>query len=221
MREDTQDREEGKFAETLVLETDSLEGAVEEAAREWDILPSDVETRILEEGKKFLGLFSRKTRVELHPAGDLDVLRARRVLSEILGLMDMSVEIEVREDATLNLTGEDSGIVIGKYGETLKSLETLLNLALRDRTAGRMIRLDSDGYRERREASLERVALASAKEAVRRHRPITLEPMSSWERRVVHVALKDYSEVETRSVGDEPQRRVVVWPRRSARNAGN
>lgn len=220
MREGTEDRQEEKFAESLVLETDSVEGAVEQAAREWDILPFDVKARVLEEGKKFLGLFYRKTRVELQPAGDLDVLRARRVLSEILGLMDMSVEIEVGEDATLNLTGEDSGIVIGKYGETLKSLETLLNLALRDRSLGRMIRLDSDGYRERREISLERVALASAKEAVRRRRPVTLEPMSSWERRVVHVALKDHKEVETRSVGDDPQRRVVVWPKHSARSTG-
>lgn len=204
---------EMNVTESLTVETDSVEDAVEEAARQWGILPADVKVSILEEGKRFLGLFSRKTRVGLAPADDLDVLKGKRLLSEILEKMDMDVEVEVHEDGVLNLTGTDAGIIIGKYGETLKSLEYLLNLVSRDSAPSRLIRLDSDGYRERREISLQRVALSSAKEAVRRHRPITMEPMTSWERRVVHIALKEHPEVETRSIGDEPQRRVVVWPR--------
>jgi len=199
--------------EPMVVETDSIEDAVEEAARQWEILPADVKVRVLEEGKRFLGLFSRKTRVELVPAGDSDILKAKRLLSEILERMDMDVVIEVQEDGVLNLTGADAGIIIGKYGETLKSLEFLMNLISRDSAPASSIRLDSDGYRERRELSLQRVAHSSAREAVRRRRPVTMEPMTSWERRIIHIALKEHPEVETRSTGEEPQRRVVVWPK--------
>ncbi|NLI96868.1 MAG: KH domain-containing protein [Synergistaceae bacterium] len=203
--------------EPLVVETDSIENAVLDAAREWNILPEDVQVRTLEEGKRFLGLFARKTRVELLPSGDVDLLRAKCILSGILKQMGMDVGIQLGEEDVLNVTGTDAGIVIGKYGETLKALEYILNLVTRDGGQARSIRLDSDGYRERREENLKRVALSSAREAVRRRRPVTLEPMTSWERRVVHIALKDHLEVDTRSVGDEPQRRVVIWPRSGSR----
>ncbi len=87
----------------------------------------------------------------------------------------------------------------------MKSLEYLLNLISRDSSPSRLIRLDSDGYRERRELSLQRMALSAAKEALRRHRPVTMEPMTSWERRLIHIALKEHPEVETRSVGTIPK----------------
>lgn len=203
--------------EPLVIETDSIENAVLEAAQNWKILPEDVQVRILEEGKRFLGFFARKTRVELFPSGDLELLKAKRILSGILEQMGMDVEIHLGEEELLNITGTDAGIVIGRYGETLKALEYLVNLISREGGPSRPIRLDSDGYRERREENLKRMALASAREAIRRRRPVTMEPMTSWERRVVHLALKDTLEVDTRSVGDEPQRRVVIWPRPGSR----
>ena len=74
------------------------------------------------------------------------------------------------------------------------------------------IRLDSDGYRVRREQSLQRLAQSAARKAVRRGKPTYLEPMTSWERRIIHIALKDDASVETRSVGEAPARKVVVWP---------
>ena len=218
------EREEEMDAhESLIVETDSLENAIEDAARTWNIRPEDVDVQVLEEGKRFLGLFSRKTRVQLTPAGDLDLLRHKSILFDILNLMEMDVGIEVGEEGILNLTGIDAGIIIGKYGETLKALEYLLNLVSREIGPSRPIRLDSDGYRERREQNLKRVALSTAREAVRRHRLVTMEPMTSWERRVVHIALKEHPEVETRSIGDEPQRRVVIWPRETghARKSGH
>lgn len=199
--------------EPLVIEAESAEAAIEVAAGQWEILPGDVRVRVLDEGKRFLGLFSRKARFELTPADALDLLKGKRVLSETLRMMDMEIEVEIREEGILNLTGPDAGIIIGKYGETLKSLEYLLNLISRESTESRALRLDSDGYRERRELSLQRVALSAAREASRRRRAVTLEPMTSWERRIVHLSLKENPEVETRSVGDEPQRRVVIWPR--------
>ncbi|MFA0889301.1 MAG: RNA-binding cell elongation regulator Jag/EloR [Synergistales bacterium] len=210
--------EEMSVPESLIVETDSLENAIGEAARMWNVRPEDVDVQVLEEGKRFLGLFSRKTRVQLTPAGNLDLLRSKCILSDILDRMEMNVGIEVGEEGVLNLTGLDAGIIIGKYGETLKALEYLLNLVSRENGPSRPIRLDSDGYRERREQNLQRVAVSSAREAIRRHRPVTMEPMTSWERRIVHIALKAHPEVETRSVGDEPQRRVVIWPRVTGRS---
>jgi spoIIIJ-associated protein len=77
------------------------------------------------------------------------------------------------------------------------------------------LRLDSDGYRARREASLQRLALSAARKALKRERPTYLEPMSSWERRIIHMTLKERTDIETRSIGDEPSRKVVVWPSRT------
>jgi spoIIIJ-associated protein len=211
--------EEMNAPEPLIIETDSIENAVEEAARQWNILTEDVKVSVLDEGKRFLGLFSRKIRVELLPAEDLDLLRSKRFLAEILMGMEMDVAVGVQEGGVLNLSGADAGIIIGKYGETLKALEYIMNLVTRENAPSRQVRLDSDGYRERRELSLQRVALSSAREALRRRRPVTMEPMSSWERRIVHIALKDNLEVETRSVGEEPQRRVVVWPKSGTRSS--
>mgnify|MGYP000951926219 FL=1 len=109
----------------------------------------------------------------------------------------------------MNLSGDDAGIIIGKYGETLKAMEYLLNLMMRDETRETRIKLDSDGYRARREASLKRLALAAARKVEKRGKPAYLEPMSSWERRIIHLALKDTDSVMTRSVGEEPSRKVV------------
>ncbi len=97
-------------------------------------------------------------------------------------------------------------------------MEFLLNLMARGVREGSRIYLDSDGYRERRELSLQRLALTAASRTVKRGRPTYLEPMTSWERRVIHMALKDDSSVETKSVGETPSRKVVVWPvKRSGR----
>ena len=132
--------------------------------------------------------------------------------------MGLSVTVQSGDDDFLNLSGDDAGIVIGKYGETLKAMEYLINLMLREESREGRVKLDSDGYRQRREASLQRLALAAARKVEKRGRPAYLEPMSSWERRIIHLTLKDYNNVTTRSVGEEPSRKVVVCPVASSRN---
>ena len=116
----------------------------------------------------------------------------------------------------INLSGQDASILVGRYGDGLKAVEYLLNLALRTPGEEPRVRLDSGGYRERRKQSLERLAEASARKVVQRGMPLRLDPMVSWERWVIHTTLKDRTDVETQSVGESPDRKVVVVPKLGA-----
>lgn len=198
--------------ETLVFDVPSVEEARKNAAAQWGLDPADVVVKVIEEEKSFFGLLGRKLRVEVRPLESLSLLRGKNTASRLLVLMDLNITPEITDDHRINLTGPDAGIIIGKYGETLKSMEFLLNLMTRNVDEGERISLDSDGYRERRELSLQRLAFAAARKSVRKGKPTYLEPMTSWERRVIHMTLKDNGDVETKSVGESPARKVVVWP---------
>lgn len=205
--------------EILVLDVPSVEEAQKTAAAKWGLDPADVAVKVIEEEKSFFGLLGRKLRVEARPVAPVSALRGKAVAARLLEMMDLHITPELSEDFKINLTGQDAGIIIGKYGETLKSMEFLLNLMTRGVDEGERIYLDSDGYRERRELSLQRLALAAARKSVKRGKPTYLEPMTSWERRVIHLTLKDDSSVETKSVGEAPSRKVVVWPVSPVRSA--
>jgi len=198
--------------EILVLEVASVEEARSLAAARWSLNPEDVLVKVIEEEKSFFGFLGRKLTVHVKPVAPLGLLKGKKVLNEMLGYMDLDVETLDQDSNTLNLSGQDAGIIIGKYGETIKSLEYLLNLIFRGMDISTKIRLDSDGYRDRRVASLQRLALSAARKALKRDKPTYLEPMTSWERRVIHMTLKERSDVETRSVGEEPTRKVIVCP---------
>ena len=198
--------------EILVLDVPAVEEARKTASAKWGLDPKDVAVKVIEEEKSFFGLLGRKLRVEVRPVAPLVLLRGRDLLKKLLVLMDLSVTPEITEEGRLNLSGQDAGIIIGKYGETLKSMEFIVNLMARNVDEGEKIYLDSDGYRQRRELSLQRVALTAARKAVQKGKPTYLEPMTSWERRIIHMTLKENEEVETRSVGETPSRKVVIWP---------
>jgi spoIIIJ-associated protein len=146
--------------------------------------------------------------------------RIRAVLSRVavgFGLR-ASVEIEETEDeirATVN--GEDLGLLIGKHGSTIDALQHLaVRIGFRGLEDRKSVVVDAAGYRERREAALHRAADQAVNDATAFGRAVELEPMSSSERRVVHEYLRDRSDVQTHSEGDEPERRLVVTPVRSA-----
>lgn len=203
--------------EKIVIEAGSLEEAKAQAAEEWGLNPEEVSISLVEEEKRLFGLLGKKVKVEARPLFPPLLLRAKRLAGELLVLMGLDVTAEIEEDR-VDLSGPDAGIVIGRYGESLKSMEYLLNLILRDVNEGERLHLDSEGYRQRRIDNLEKLALNAANDAMRRHRPVRLEPMTSWERRIVHLALKDRTDVETRSAGEDPYRKVVVWPRGEGRS---
>jgi spoIIIJ-associated protein len=129
------------------------------------------------------------------------------------------IRIEEDDDAiTATLSGADTGALIGRHGQTLDALQYLAN-AVSHRQAGearRPVTVDAAGYRARRTAAVEATARRAAERASATGRPVSLDPMTAVERKIVHESLKDDPEVETTSEGTEPNRYVVVVPRRSA-----
>lgn len=201
--------------ETFVVEVNTLEEARHIGSLKWSVDPEELEVQVLEEGKRLFGILGKKMRVSVSRLPETGEQDSFPFLRDLLSRMELSVEPVWDEEGNINLTGEDAGIVIGRYGETLKAIEFVTNVVLREKHPDRRVRLDSDGYRMRRQESVEKVALAAAREAQRKGRSVRLEPMSSWERRIVHITLKERGDVETSSIGSEPMRRVVVTPCRN------
>ncbi len=140
--------------------------------------------------------------------------RSLEFLDSVLNLMDFDCHAELKESSSIEITGDDaSDYVVGHYGDALKSLEYIVNLALRDPKKEPRLKLDSCGYRERRVKNLERLAEATARQAVRFGRPVKLDPMASWERWVIHTTLKNRDDVTTESIGEPPLRKVVIMPK--------
>ncbi|MBQ6606393.1 MAG: KH domain-containing protein [Firmicutes bacterium] len=152
---------------------------------------------------------------------------ARAFLDPIFAKLGVAPEItpEVKEGILwLTVRGDDLGILIGRRGETLNSLQYLVNLAVNKRRHehARLV-LDVEGYREGREETLTALARKMAEKAVRSGRRVELEPMNPHERRVVHIALQEDKRVDTVSHGEEPYRRVVINPknRKNRKGRGN
>ena len=143
--------------------------------------------------------------------------RVRAIVDRVLDEIDLDAEVEVTEtddEILAAIDGPDElGILIGRRGQTLDALQLICyraaSLGVADR---KRVTLDAAGYRERRRALLEEEAELAAGRASRNGEAVRLEPMSASERRMVHEVLKDRSDVETFSEGDEPERRIVVAP---------
>ena len=131
---------------------------------------------------------------------------------ELMKKMDLNVSPQIAGNF-ISLDGEDAAIVVGKHGDTLKAIEYILNLCIRETKDIPRIKLDSNGYRERRAANLQRLAVSAAKKAEERGFPIKLEPMASWERRIIHLTLQGNPDVITESIGESPDRKVVIMPK--------
>jgi spoIIIJ-associated protein len=141
----------------------------------------------------------------------------REVLDRILGAMGVRAQVSLREDdesLVATLGGRELGLVIGKHGQTIDAIQYLVNaIVWRGQVDGRkQVVVDAAGYRARREATLEALAVRSAERVVSSTRPVELEPMTAVERKVVHLRLKEFTGVATRSEGTEPNRFVVIEP---------
>ena len=144
--------------------------------------------------------------------------RAVDFLKEMFRVMEMNVEIraEFAEDTlSVEIEGEDMGLLIGKRGQTLDSLQYLTSLVVNKGKASYVrVKLDTEDYRSRRKATLENLAKNIAMKVKKMRRPVFLEPMNPYERRIIHSALQNDPYVTTHSEGDEPNRRVVVTPKK-------
>jgi spoIIIJ-associated protein len=153
------------------------------------------------------------------PAADESELAAavRELLERIVREIGIQAHLSIEEDeesVTASFSGRDLGLLIGKHGQTIDAIQYLANAIVHrgkpdDRKA---IVVDAAGYRERRKASLDALALRSAERAASSGERVELEPMTAVERKVVHLRLKDYPGVETTSEGTEPNRFVVISP---------
>ncbi len=149
------------------------------------------------------------------PTGDEKAARITEFLTGLFEKMGLEAtpQIQVDEEGNylVELIGEDLGPVIGRRGETLDAIQQLTGYAVNKGENHRTrIRIDAEGYRSKREESLERMAHRVADKVVRFRRNMTLEPMNAYERHVIHTALQDRPDVTTYSVGTEPNRRIVV-----------
>ena len=146
--------------------------------------------------------------------------RAREVLGEILGRMGFEATVEASENeekVSLEVKGPDSGLIIGKKGQTLDALQHLVaKVVFRGKEgtpeAGKPIQVDTEGYRQRRIESLEAMARRMAEKVVATRRPLEVDPMSPADRRVIHMVLANVAGVTTRSEGEGMDRRLVILP---------
>ncbi|MBR1418881.1 MAG: Jag N-terminal domain-containing protein, partial [Synergistaceae bacterium] len=220
-RERREERERRRAEQKLVFEVSDVNEALELASKEWEIDAKSLKAEVLSSERGFLGLFGNKLKVEVTPVKPLLHLKATRLANDLLSLMGMDAAANLRDDGTIEIEGADAAdYIIGHYGDALKSIEYLLNLILRDPSFEPRLRIDCCGYRERRTRSLERLAEATARQALDYGRPIRLDPMLSWERWVIHTALKNRDDVRTESVGEPPLRKVVIMPRFDAESGG-
>lgn len=216
----------------------SVDEAILEALAELGVERDAVTVEILEEAKKgFLGFAGKEASVRvtlkmndetlapeepiaaepkeasLEDAAAMETAEA--FLRQILDSMELSATLDIRmegeREIAIDISGEDMGILIGRRGETLSSLQYLTSLAVNRHTEPyyRVI-LDTENYKKRREETLKKLAKKLAGNAVRYRRNVTLEAMSPYERRVIHSVLQDDPMVTTYSTGEEPNRKVVI-----------
>ncbi len=142
--------------------------------------------------------------------------RVREIVRRIISYLGIRASVDIGEsddELRANVSGPDLGLLIGKHGQTIDSLQFVCSqAAFRGREERKRVVIDAGGYRERREGMLHRQADRAASDALRYGRAVELDSMSASERKVVHVYLQDRTDVETHSEGDDPFRRIVVTP---------
>jgi len=145
---------------------------------------------------------------------------AKTIVDQLLTHMGIRAQVGVRgvgDAILLDVSGRDLGMLIGWRGETLRALQTITNLLVgRKLGPDRRVIVDVERYRQRREHTVKEIAFRAARQVKVTGDPITLDAMQAFERRAIHLALEDDPDVTTNSVGEEPDRRVVVLPRKAA-----
>ncbi|WP_201716185.1 RNA-binding cell elongation regulator Jag/EloR [Rossellomorea arthrocnemi] len=196
----------------------TVEEAIESALSQLNITKEEAEIDVIDQGKKGLfGLFGgRPAIVKVKKLID-PVSEAKDFLLSVAREMGVDATIEVKRDGRdveFNISGEKMALLIGKRGQTLNALQHLSQL-IANGVSGQFITilLDAENYRERRKQTLTTLAERLAEKALRTNRSVSLEPMPSYERKVIHTALVDSKRVDTRSEGREPNRYIVIAPR--------
>ena len=200
----------------LTFSAKTVDEAVTKALIDLGTTSDKLEYEVIEKGSAgFLGIgakpaISRARKKESIQDNAVDFL------AQIFDAMNMQVTIaaafnEEEKELSITLEGDDMGILIGKRGQTLDSLQYLVSLIVNKNSDGYLrVKLDTENYREKRKKTLETLAKNIAYKVKRTKRPVSLEPMNPYERRIIHAALQNDKYVLTRSEGEEPFRHVVI-----------
>mgnify|MGYP000148259061 FL=1 len=202
--------------EFIEISAKNVDDAITQATVQLGITSDQLEYEVLDKGSTgFLGIGSKNAVIKARKKFSIDE-NVVEFLSSIFDAMKMEVEIlvavnEEEHIIEVELKGDDMGILIGKRGQTLDSLQYLTNLAINKHSDEYYkVKIDTEDYRKRRKETLENLAKNISFKVKRTKRPVSLEPMNPFERRVIHSALQNDRFVETHSEGDEPYRHVVV-----------
>lgn len=196
----------------------TVDEAVLEAIKELNISIEEADITVIDEGSKgFLGMFGGKNAVvRVKRKHDPEKI-AKDFLREIFLAMGIIVNVETtlkEKQLLIELKGDDMGIIIGKRGQTLDSLQYLVNLVVNKGNAPYInISIDTENYRQRRKETLESLAYNLAKKVKITGKKVVLEPMNPYERRIIHSSLQSNRFVTTFSEGEEPYRNVVIAPK--------
>ena len=202
--------------EFIEISAKNVDDAITQATVQLGITSDQLEYEVLDKGSTgFLGIGSKNAVIKARRKFSIDE-NVVEFLSSIFDAMKMEVEIlvavnEEEHIIEVELKGDDMGILIGKRGQTLDSLQYLTNLAINKHSDEYYkVKIDTEDYRKRRKETLENLAKNIAYKVKRTKRPVSLEPMNPFERRIIHSALQNDRYVTTHSEGDEPYRHVVV-----------
>lgn len=219
--------------EAVEIRAKNVEAAIHQALEQLGVSRDEVEVTILSEGKTggILGLGAEEARIRVRPLVPAseeksDTVEATKsVLETLLSKMGVPAtvvpytqpleeEIGITTDIAFDIRGDDLGILIGRRGETLSCLQYMVKLIMAHQgNVWLPIFIDVDGYRERRYRGLRSLALRMAEQVKVKRTPFTLEPMSAFERRIIHLTLAEDPDVITESTGEGEARKVVILPK--------
>ena len=202
--------------EYIEVSAKNVDDAITQATIQLGITSDQLEYEVLDKGSTgFLGIGSKNAVIKARKKFSVEE-NVIEFLSSVFHAMKMEVEVvvsvnEEEHSIDVDLKGEDMGILIGKRGQTLDSLQYLTNLSVNKNSDDYYkVKIDTENYRERRKETLENLAKNIAYKVKRTRRPVSLEPMNPFERRIIHSALQNNKYMTTHSEGEEPYRHVVV-----------
>lgn len=206
--------------EYIEVSAKTVNDAIIDACQKLGVPSDKLEHEVIEEGSAgFLGIGAKPAVIKAWVKCSVED-DAKNFLREVFAAMNMAVVVEVvyneeEKSMDIELNGDDMGVLIGKRGQTLDSLQYLVSLVVNKNAEDYIrVKVDTENYRERRKETLENLARNIAYKVKRTKRPVSLEPMNPYERRIIHSALQNDKYVTTHSEGEEPFRRVVVTLKR-------
>ena len=205
--------------EFVEVSAKTVSDAITEACQKFSVTSDKLEYEVVQEGSSgFLGINAKPAiiKAKIKEEEKTIDIKAKDFLSDIFKSMNLAVVIDAKYDdientLDIDLSGDKMGVLIGKRGQTLDSLQYLVSLVVnKDVDDYIRVKIDTENYRQRRKETLENLAKNISYKVKRTRRPVSLEPMNPYERRIIHSVLQNDKYVTTHSEGDEPYRKVVV-----------